>query len=174
MPDNNRSKRLKRFFVDADPSVLNEKHPHISISENYIVYTQKFGKLLYLHIVLSLISVLLGYCLNNLFYLGLFFVVLGIILNRFFPNQERVYFDKEGLITSNFFHITKKHQYNDIVDIYWEDSPTRYNIYGLLENEKFIIAINLNQENTEHLISVLKAIVTLEGNIKQSEPEKTS
>ena len=116
----------------------------------------------------------MAYCLNSLFYIGLFFIPMGFILNKLLPNQEKIFFDKEGIITSGFFHIKKKHLYDDIVDIYLEDSPTRCNVYGLLENDKFLVGLSLNHENAEHLMNVVKAVVTLEGNIEQTQQEKTS
>lgn len=171
MPNTNKAKRLKRFFIDVEPSILESSYPNISISNNYIVYTQKFGRLIFLHIILTLLSLILAYFVNPFFYIGLVFIPIGIFLNKIFPNQGKIYFDEQGIISENFFHIKKKYLYDDIIDIYFEDSPTRYNIYGLLKQDKFIIALSLTQEDCENLIKILKAVVTIEGNLPQK-PQK--
>ncbi len=165
MPNTNKNNRLKRFFVDVDTSILQSSYENISISNDYVVYKQKFGKLLILNVVLTLISILFASCLNPLFYLGLLFIPIGIIANKIWPNQEKIYFDHEGICAEGFLHTKKKYLYDEIIDIYSEDSPTRYNVYGLCNNKKVLLGLSLNKKDSEHLINILKAIVTREGKI---------
>jgi hypothetical protein len=167
MKDNKRASRLKRFFVDVDTSILQTSHPTIYIDKNHISYKQKFGNTLLLFTLIGFFSLFLGSYLTSIFYFGLFFIPLGFLLNKIFPNRGKIYFNQNGLLGSTFLSKKRIYLYNDIIDIYTEDSPTRLNVYGLLNDSKFLLGLTLNQDEAEYLVKILKAIITVEGNLEK-------